>query len=255
MANVLMNDCGRMMDLDSSKKHTKKNNRSSQPVRTAKPMQSEKVKQTAKSGQTSKPSPTENSKRKAKSKQIAKPVQTAKSRQDTKSKQTAKLGQTDQLALSEQIARITEMEALFTQCEEAVRHLRQALENKASVTPDLTNFTSVLKVHNADLKDLTPNISPQNSLAQSSDLKDLTSSPSPLNSPIQIQDLKDLTLALSTLEAYYTSPAWRTDFEADEAGLLPPDLKRGVLSEDGIYNLLDEYKRVEEEMKEMMEEN
>ena len=27
---------------------------------------------------------------------------------------------------------------------------------------------------------------------------------------------------------------------ADEAGLLPKDLKRGVLSEDGIYNLLEE---------------
>lgn len=44
-----------------------------------------------------------------------------------------------------------------------------------------------------------------------------------------------------------------TDFEADEAGLLPPDLKRDVLSEDGIFNLLEEYKRVEdlEEMKEV----
>ena len=42
-----------------------------------------------------------------------------------------------------------------------------------------------------------------------------------------------------------------SDFEADEAGLLPPDLKRGVLSEDGIYNLLEEYKRVEEEVKGM----
>ena len=27
----------------------------------------------------------------------------------------------------------------------------------------------------------------------------------------------------------------------DEAGLLPPDLKRGVLSEDGVYDLLSEY--------------
>lgn len=43
-----------------------------------------------------------------------------------------------------------------------------------------------------------------------------------------------------------------TDFEADEAGLLPPDLKRDVLSEDGIFNLLEEYKRVEE-MEEMKE--
>lgn len=43
------------------------------------------------------------------------------------------------------------------------------------------------------------------------------------------------------LEAYYTSPLWKQDLAADEAGLLPGDLKRGVLSEDGIYDLLTEY--------------
>ncbi|MBR4728116.1 MAG: DUF4298 domain-containing protein [Clostridia bacterium] len=44
----------------------------------------------------------------------------------------------------------------------------------------------------------------------------------------------------TALEAYYTSRAWRDDFEADEAGLLPAGLKRGVLSEDGIDGLLDD---------------
>ena len=47
---------------------------------------------------------------------------------------------------------------------------------------------------------------------------------------------------ISELEAYYTSGEWKQDFAADEAGLLPKGLKRGVLSEDGIYNLLEEYK-------------
>ena len=51
---------------------------------------------------------------------------------------------------------------------------------------------------------------------------------------------------------YRATLAWRTDFEADEAGLLHSDLKHGVLSEDGIYNLLEEYKRVEEGVKEMI---
>ena len=46
--------------------------------------------------------------------------------------------------------------------------------------------------------------------------------------------------ALAELEKYYTSDAWKQDFAADEAGLLPKELKRGVLSEDGIYNMLDE---------------
>ena len=46
---------------------------------------------------------------------------------------------------------------------------------------------------------------------------------------------------LKELEAYYTSPEWKEDYEADEAGILPEGLKRGVLSEDGIYNALEEY--------------
>ena len=40
------------------------------------------------------------------------------------------------------------------------------------------------------------------------------------------------------LAAYYESEAWREDFEADEAGRLPAGLKRGVLSEDGVYDVL-----------------
>jgi hypothetical protein len=40
------------------------------------------------------------------------------------------------------------------------------------------------------------------------------------------------------LSAYYESDDWRDDFETDEAGHLPKDLKRGVLSEDGIYDVL-----------------
>ena len=40
------------------------------------------------------------------------------------------------------------------------------------------------------------------------------------------------------LAAYYDDDAWREDFEADEAGRLPRDLKRGVLSEDGLYDIL-----------------
>ena len=44
---------------------------------------------------------------------------------------------------------------------------------------------------------------------------------------------------LRQLSDYYSSPEWKRDYAADEAGLLPNDLKRGVLSEDGIYNLLE----------------
>jgi len=42
------------------------------------------------------------------------------------------------------------------------------------------------------------------------------------------------------LRAYYESGQLLNDFQADEQGKLPKDLKRGVLSEDGLWNLLDE---------------
>ena len=43
---------------------------------------------------------------------------------------------------------------------------------------------------------------------------------------------------LRLLDAYYTSGEWLADYEADENGELPPDLKRGVLSQDALYDLL-----------------
>ena len=44
---------------------------------------------------------------------------------------------------------------------------------------------------------------------------------------------------IDILEEYYTSQQWKDDLELDRSGMLPPDLKRGVLSEDGIYNMLE----------------
>ena len=44
------------------------------------------------------------------------------------------------------------------------------------------------------------------------------------------------------LAAYYAGEEWKRDFADDEAGLLPKDLRRGVLSEDGISNVLDDYR-------------
>ena len=61
----------------------------------------------------------------------------------------------------------------------------------------------------------------------------------PSRSPAQEAALEE---AVAALEAYYGSPVWKEDFAADEAGLLPAGLRRGVLSEDGIYNLLEQYR-------------
>lgn len=49
---------------------------------------------------------------------------------------------------------------------------------------------------------------------------------------------EDAQEAIAALEEYYGSDLWKQDLADDEAGRLPADLKRGVLSEDGIWNLL-----------------
>ena len=51
---------------------------------------------------------------------------------------------------------------------------------------------------------------------------------------------------IKKLEEYYTGGQWLKDLEADEAGKLPAGLKRGVLSEDAINDLLDENKELME---------
>lgn len=40
------------------------------------------------------------------------------------------------------------------------------------------------------------------------------------------------------LEKYYTGADWKKDFELDEQGVFPPYLKRGVLSEDAVFDAL-----------------
>ena len=52
-------------------------------------------------------------------------------------------------------------------------------------------------------------------------------------------------LNIELLGKYYGSELWKLDYAADEAGNLPPDLKRGVLSEDGLWNLLSDYRELQ----------
>jgi len=49
---------------------------------------------------------------------------------------------------------------------------------------------------------------------------------------------------IDELEAYYTGPQWMQDYEDDCAGRLPEGLKRGVLSEDAVYDLLSDDERL-----------
>ena len=56
--------------------------------------------------------------------------------------------------------------------------------------------------------------------------------------------------AIAALDGYYGSDVWRQDYADDEAGLLPKELKRGVLSEDAVWNLLTDVKELNERLKE-----
>ena len=53
------------------------------------------------------------------------------------------------------------------------------------------------------------------------------------------------------LQEYYDSDLWLQDFEADEEGRLPKDLKRGVLSEDAVFDLITEHERLLERLEEV----
>ena len=53
---------------------------------------------------------------------------------------------------------------------------------------------------------------------------------------------------IAALEEYYGSNLWKQDFADDEAGLLPANLKRGVLSEDAVWNLLTACKELKERL-------
>ena len=56
-----------------------------------------------------------------------------------------------------------------------------------------------------------------------------------------LETLEGARADLDALRHYQESGQWLKDFEADEAGLLPADLKRGVLSEDGVYDVLSDH--------------
>lgn len=56
---------------------------------------------------------------------------------------------------------------------------------------------------------------------------------------------------LKELEAYYSGGEWMKDFEDDSAGKLPQDLRRGVLSEDAVYDLLTDRNCLLERMREL----
>ena len=60
-----------------------------------------------------------------------------------------------------------------------------------------------------------------------------------------IEQYKAASDDLAALNTYLGSPEWHADRDDDEAGRLPKDLRRGVLSEDAIWNLLERHRELQ----------
>ena len=55
-----------------------------------------------------------------------------------------------------------------------------------------------------------------------------------------LEQFASLEEDIDMLNDYYMDGDWRKDYEDDEKGKLPKTLKRGVLSQDGLFDLLEE---------------
>ncbi len=59
----------------------------------------------------------------------------------------------------------------------------------------------------------------------------------------QMEEIYDrIRKDIATLREYEESGQWLQDYEADERGEIPRDLKRGVLSQDGLGEVFEEAK-------------
>ena len=66
-----------------------------------------------------------------------------------------------------------------------------------------------------------------------------------------LENYTAVQVQLQELSEYYGSEEWFRDFDDDNAGKCPRNLRRGVLSEDAIYNLLSDNRRLLEQMQEV----
>lgn len=58
--------------------------------------------------------------------------------------------------------------------------------------------------------------------------------------------------SIETIDDYLVSDEWQKDFNDSEAGKLPKDLKCGVLSEDGIWDVVDSSRELNCQMLEIV---
>jgi hypothetical protein len=67
--------------------------------------------------------------------------------------------------------------------------------------------------------------------------------------------LSDVEEDIVLLQTYQSSRQWLEDFEADERGEISKDLPRGVLSEDGLHDLLVDIAMLRFNLKELLGES
>lgn len=60
--------------------------------------------------------------------------------------------------------------------------------------------------------------------------------------PAAIREDAALRALLRQLTQYYENGQWLHDYTLDEKGLLPQNLKRGILSQDAVYLFLEQIK-------------
>ena len=67
------------------------------------------------------------------------------------------------------------------------------------------------------------------------------------------KSLNELNSAFDDIKALsdYYSKEWKEDYEADEQGKIPKYLKRGVLSQDTLYDLLGKLSEMKEDITEL----
>lgn len=63
-----------------------------------------------------------------------------------------------------------------------------------------------------------------------------------LKNPVLLRTSKILQDKIDALKEYYQSGLWLQDYECDERGELPENLKRGILSQDALYDFFSENK-------------
>lgn len=69
-----------------------------------------------------------------------------------------------------------------------------------------------------------------------------------------LDDYAALRENLRRLDRYYGGSDWQADLALDEAGRLPLSLRRGVLSEDEVYDLLTDERKIRERMRRLAAE-